>query len=530
MKSAFIHSFARISLVGLMLGLVAPLHAVGKPMPQVSVSLRGVAGQMLEQGEPWRVVVRLDLPRGSKETLELAPGSGTWADALAVELYPATGNAAVARAEALGKPDAAAATLDAKHVAGGLWRFSPETMQAVAPGSYRLRVQFKIDSGGGWKGVAAAREIPLTVVAPATKPSVQRITNRAQDLLLTDKVQEAATLVDAELKNAPRDYALLKVRTLIAENAGNPFAAIMCLNAANFSTVKKTAGQPPAEDREMLARLEESRKTASANPPAWTWPPAEVFTALAQEAQKSSFVPVMPPERPAGARNDTIPTMPANPPARAPVPSNSIPAATPTPSAVTPLLPTPAQTPPAPAIVATPVPPTPARPPAGVIVPSVELNDAKIAADAAGQWAASAVAGTQYGKTQYSAAQATGAPNISVAGNSPDAWCPAGKNTGTDWLEVSFANPVHATEVRIRQNDTAGAITKIEAIEPDGAVHVWWEGVDPFKATAVREIVWFAVRVPKTAYLVARVRLTLNLAAGPGWKEIDAVQLVGTTP
>ena len=36
----------------------------------------------------------------------------------------------------------------------------------------------------------------------------------------------------------------------------------------------------------------------------------------------------------------------------------------------------------------------------------------------------------------------------------------------------------------------------------------------------------FAVRVPKTAYVVARVKITLNLASGPGYKEIDAVQLV----
>jgi hypothetical protein len=116
-----------------------------------------------------------------------------------------------------------------------------------------------------------------------------------------------------------------------------------------------------------------------------------------------------------------------------------------------------------------------------------------------------------------------------VAGNSPDAWCPENKNVGTDWLEVSFAKPVHATEVRVRQNDAAGAITKIEAIEPDGTAHVWWEGVDPYVAPAVREIAWFAVRVPRTPYLVAKVKITLNLASGPGYKEIDAVQLVGAT-
>lgn len=164
---------------------------------------------------------------------------------------------------------------------------------------------------------------------------------------------------------------------------------------------------------------------------------------------------------------------------------------------------------------------------AGRIVPTSDLLEARILADPAGQWAATAAAGTQYGKTQYSPAQATGAPNISTAGNSPDAWCPENKNVGTDWLELTFAKPVHATEVRVRQNDAVGAITKIEAIEPDGTAHVWWEGVDPYVAPAVREIAWFAVRVPRTPYLVAKVKITLNLASGPGYKEIDAVQLVG---
>ena len=511
-------------LLALFIGLlpVSPLVAAAAPAPEISISLRGVTDQTIEQGEPLRIAVRISAPRGAKETIALSPANGTWADTIAVELYPVTGNVAVVRADALGKPEAAAATLDAKHIAGGLWRFSPEKMQAIAPGNYMLRVQLKIDSGGGWRGVAA-REIPLTVVASPIKPSVQRVVNRAQDLLLTDKLQEAAAVVDAQLKNAPRDYALLKVRALIAEKAGNPFAAIMCLNAANFSTAKKTAGQPPAEDGEMLARLEKSRKTAAANPPAWTWPPAEVLTALAQEAQKSSFVPAMPPDRPAGARNNPTPPVPANASPRVPVPSNPVPAATPTRSATTPLLPTPAPA----ASATTPVPAAPVGPPPGVIVPFAELNDAKIAADTAGQWAANAIAGSQYSSPTYSAVKATGAPDVPVTGDSPSAWCPGKKNEGTEWLEVSFAKPVGATEVRVRQSNCPGAIVKIEAFEADGTSHMWWEGADAYKPSDVREIVWFAVRVPKTSYPVAKIKITLNLSAVPGWKQIDAVQLVG---
>lgn len=165
------------------------------------------------------------------------------------------------------------------------------------------------------------------------------------------------------------------------------------------------------------------------------------------------------------------------------------------------------------------------------MIPAAELTDAKVRAEAAGQWAASASAGSQYGRAApYSAFQATGAPNVSVAGNSPQAWCPAVQNKGTDWLEATFASPTRAREVRVRQNDAAGAIVKVEAIEPDGTSHVWWEGRDPHQPGRVREIVWFGVRVPPTTYAVARVKLTLNLASGPGYKQIDAVQLVGVSP
>jgi hypothetical protein len=520
MKSRSSLFFRRLALACLLTGWAAGATAAEKPAPQVSVSLRGVEAQSIGQGEPWRVMVRVDLPRGSQGTVELAPASGTWTDALAVELLPATGLSVAARAEPMGKPDAATATLDAKHVAGGLWRFSPEAMQAVVPGAYRLRVQLKIDSGRGWKGIAA-REIPLTVVALATKPAAQRVANRAQDLLLTGGVQEAATLVDAELKTSPRDYSLLKVRAQIAERAGNPLAAIMCLNAANFSAVRKLGGPPPAEDIELRERFEKSRRAvvpSAPPPPAWSWPPAEVLLALSEEAKKSGFIPAMPPERAQSVTNDTAP--------RSTNPTNPVSTTAQTSPAATPSLPPRAPTPPASASVTTPVPAAPAEPSPGVIVPSTELNDAKISADTAGQWAATATARTQYDRNQYSAARATGAPNVTVAGNSPDAWCPSTRDQGMDWLELTFAKPVHAVEVRVRQNDAPGAIAKIEAIEPDGTAHVWWEGVDPYQRSAVREIVWFAVRVPKTSYLVARVKLTLNLASGPGYKEIDAVQLV----
>ena len=508
------------SLVALVTGLLSgsprALAAIA-PAPEISLSVRGAAGQTVEQGEPLRIVVRLRAPRGTSEAISLAPAGGTWAEAIRVEIVPDAGSAVPKVAEAVGKPDVPHAALDKAHVAGGLWRFSAEVMQTLTPGNYLVRGRLAIPRGSpGWTGEVISAPIQLEVVAKsdAVDRVAQRAVNRAYDALLGGRVEEAASVLDAVLGNSPDDERLLMARAVVAEQAGNIFAAILCATRAERTRPLTSRGLPPIELQELQARLQRALPDAMKRPekPAeWTWPPASVMKipdawGLPSPETKTPVAPAVTASIPAAPKsNAVVPPATANALAAAAVPPSP------------------------PVAAALPV-ATAGLPSPGEIVAAEQLNDALVRADPAGQWAASAVAGSQYGRTQYSAAQATGAPNISVAGNSPDAWCPAEKNTGTDWLEVSFAKPVYATEVRIRQNDTAGAITKIEAMEPNGTVHVWWSGVDPFKATAVREIVWFAVRVPRTSYLVARVKVSLNLATGSGWKEIDAVQLVGTAP
>ncbi len=499
------------SLVGLMLALAS---AAESPGPQVSVSLRGVADESLTQGEPWRVFVRLDRPRGSQQTFLLAPATGTWADAVEVALYPANGATPVARASAVGKPEAATARLDHAHVAGGIWRFSPEVMATVAPGAYRLLVWVKIERGTGWVGVAESDEIPLTVVPASPEPSATTLVNRAQDLLLLDQLQPAAATVDAALKRTPRDDALLRVRALIAEKAGNPYAALLCLNAARLASPDLPTRQPPVEDGAMLARLEKQRATVTAAPPTWTWPPTEVVTALAQDPKTFPFFPALPPERAAGGSPIAAAPPAVQPTAAAPAPSPA------------PILPASSPAPSTPSPAATPAPTVPSGPAPGSLVPAADLNDAAIAADSAGQWAAGASAGSQYTSPNYAADKMTGAPDVPQPGDHVNAWCPA-KSTGMEWCQVTFAQPVFATEVRVRQTNAPGSIIKVEAIATDGVTHVWWEGTDPAKPPTTAHLAWFAVRVPRTPYRVTAIRLTLNLESTAGWEEIDAVQLVG---
>ena len=81
------------SLLGLICCVTCAV-AAETPAPQISLSLRGVGDDTVEQGEPLRITVRLTSPRGFAGTIELAPASGNWSDKIVVELVPAVGGVA----------------------------------------------------------------------------------------------------------------------------------------------------------------------------------------------------------------------------------------------------------------------------------------------------------------------------------------------------------------------------------------------------------------------------------------------------
>lgn len=514
------------------MGALRPVPAAAAPLasPVVSIALRGLVDDAIEQGEPLRVMVALEAEPGAA-AIELLPASGTWADALRVELLATGDRPVLARADPVGTPAAPQARLDGERIAGGLWVFPSGVLQT--PGEYTVRARLLLAGEAGWTGEASSEEVPFRVIALSSSPERvrARALSRAHLAFARNAFEEAAGLIDAELAKAPDDFDLLCMRAEVSLAVGNTAGASLCVLRATRLLPRRAGGPPPPVLHDLQRRLLMAQLQPAAAPatvPDWSWPPDSVMTVLAKDAIDAF------PKKPAG----TVGGLPAStagaaatslPSAASPAPLPPKPTVTPAPSPVAPprLSPVPAHASAAPTEAG---PPRPGIQNLGTVVPSRELTDTGVAADPAGQWAVEATAGSQYGKAQYSARQATGAPNVRVAGNSPDAWCPAVQSKGMDWLELTFAKPVRATEVRARQNDACGAIVKVEAFDPDGGAHVWWEGVDPHQAGPVRQIVWFAVRVPPTSYLVSRIKLTLNLASGPGYKEIDAVQLVGVLP
>lgn len=161
------------------------------------------------------------------------------------------------------------------------------------------------------------------------------------------------------------------------------------------------------------------------------------------------------------------------------------------------------------------------------------LAEQAILDEARGQWAVAASASSTYaaGKDAtstdgYAPMQATGKPDVEHYGDDARAWAAERADGGIEWLETSFATPVSARELRVRQNSAPGAIIEVELIDEAGGRHTVWEGTDD-TVYENGEIQWFVRSFAPTPYKAGGVRLTLATSAVEGWNEIDAVQLVG---
>jgi hypothetical protein len=155
------------------------------------------------------------------------------------------------------------------------------------------------------------------------------------------------------------------------------------------------------------------------------------------------------------------------------------------------------------------------------------LKQDEIKNDPNGQWAKDAKASSTFndakGTASYSANQATGEPNVQVYSTTPQAWSAKTPDSGIEWLELTFAKPVRANAVRVRESSGSGAVIKIEVFDEKGATHTVWSGTD-----STKELNYLIAEFPKTAFMTNRVKLTLATNVVSGWNQIDAVQLVGS--
>lgn len=151
--------------------------------------------------------------------------------------------------------------------------------------------------------------------------------------------------------------------------------------------------------------------------------------------------------------------------------------------------------------------------------------------DTNGQWATSATASSSFGNANEKPAdshdpstpwQATGAPN-------GDAWQNDNQDVGFDWIQLKYANAVTPSEVRavVHGNEAIEAITKVELIDTTGQSHVLWSGLSDAKQDKRGPRTWYVTPAKDADYMTDTVKLTFANNVASGYKEVDAVQLVG---
>jgi hypothetical protein len=119
--------------------------------------------------------------------------------------------------------------------------------------------------------------------------------------------------------------------------------------------------------------------------------------------------------------------------------------------------------------------------------------------------------------------QATGAPDTPDAGDRATAWASRTPDGQDEWLELTYATPVHPQGVLIVESFNPGAVYQVELFTPEGQVAALWTGKDPTAPGSGRGLSFIPVQ---SARKVNRVKIYLASREVPGWNEIDAVGLL----
>ena len=148
------------------------------------------------------------------------------------------------------------------------------------------------------------------------------------------------------------------------------------------------------------------------------------------------------------------------------------------------------------------------------------------------QYAATATTSSEYGG-DWSVADATGAAtHSSCSTQMAGSWAPRFQNTDTHTLTLGFATPLYISRLEVWEaanpRTASGFVRRIDAIEPSGTSHVYWEenaAANEVDGTACGAV--FSVSSPTTtSFLVSRVEITTrtNFRA---WEYVDAVRMSG---
>lgn len=149
--------------------------------------------------------------------------------------------------------------------------------------------------------------------------------------------------------------------------------------------------------------------------------------------------------------------------------------------------------------------------------------------DVRGQWATNAIASSSFGNANKddasrleSSIKAAGAPDTK-------SWTNNNQELGFDWLDLNYAKPVNATEVRVALENGNGSesLSKIELKDEAGNWHVMWSDISTIKEDKRGRRTWFVKSFEKTKFKVVGVKISFANNLERRYKYVDAVQLIG---
>ena len=159
----------------------------------------------------------------------------------------------------------------------------------------------------------------------------------------------------------------------------------------------------------------------------------------------------------------------------------------------------------------------------GVTVETIEIPTDP--GEAIRQWAVYAEASSEFTSTDWSAMQATGAPDVPVCRDDSRAWASADPDT-KETLFLFYETPVIPTELVIYQSYNPSQVVEIEFIDIDGVSWRLWVG-DPEPISACPDVWTHTIELDEVFYTNTVVISVDQSVLGLGWVEIDAVELAG---
>ena len=139
------------------------------------------------------------------------------------------------------------------------------------------------------------------------------------------------------------------------------------------------------------------------------------------------------------------------------------------------------------------------------------------------QWASTVINySSQLEQMNFAATQALGEPNsMPSKGYCATAWG-ASSDDRKEFIHVGFAKPMKAKMIVIAENSGPGAVTKVIAFEENGTEH------EVYKArpdTLDLKSRYLYIKLQKTDYAIAALKISVDCRATPGENQIDAIGL-----